>query len=56
MDGKHPSRGDYDFKTLLEVLARKQYQGWVSLEAFDFSFGAETIARESIEHLRAQQV
>lgn len=56
MDGKHPSRGGYDFKTLLEVLARKQYQGWVSLEAFDFSFGAETIARESLEHLQAQQV
>jgi D-psicose/D-tagatose/L-ribulose 3-epimerase len=56
MDGKHCGRGNYDFKTLLEVLARKQYRGWVSLEAFDFSFGSETIARESLAHLQAQQV
>ena len=56
MDGKHCGRGDYDFKTLLEVLARNQYKGWVSLEAFDFSFGSETIARESLEHLLKQQV
>ena len=52
MDGKHCGRGDYDFTTLLEVLAHNQYKGWVSLEAFDFSFGAETIARESLAHLR----
>ncbi len=56
MDGKHCGRGDYDFKTLLKILAENQYKGWVSLEAFDFSFGAEIIARESFSHLRAQQV
>ena len=55
MDGKHCSRGDYDFHTLLRVLADNYYTGWVSLEAFDFSFGAETIARESLQHLQAQQ-
>lgn len=55
MDGKHCSRGDYDFKSLLRVLADNQYKGWVSLEAFDFSFGSETIARESLQHLQAQQ-
>ena len=55
MDGKHCGRGDYDFKSLLQVLADNQYKGWVSLEAFDFSFGAETIARESLRHLQAQQ-
>ena len=56
MDGKHCGRGDYDFKTLLRVLAENQYKGWVSLEAFDFSFGAETIAGESLRHLQIQQL
>lgn len=47
LDGKHPGRGDYDFRAVLEVLARRGYGGWVSVEAFDFSFGGEVIARES---------
>ncbi len=54
MDGKHPGRGDYDFKPVLEVLARRGYRGWISLEAFDFSFGADTIAEESLRHMQAQ--
>jgi sugar phosphate isomerase/epimerase len=54
LDGKHPSRGNYDFKPVLAVLAARGYQGWVSLEAFDFSFGAETIANESLRHMEAQ--
>jgi D-psicose/D-tagatose/L-ribulose 3-epimerase len=54
MDGKHPSKGDYDFKPVLNTLARLNYRGWVSLEAFDFSFGAETIARESIDYLNGE--
>ena len=52
MDGKHCGCGDYDFESLLKVLADNRYTGWVSLEAFDFSFGAETIARESLSHLQ----
>ncbi len=54
MDGGHPGTGDYDFKPVLAVLAARNYSGWVSLEAFDFKPGAETIARESIEHLNAE--
>jgi D-psicose/D-tagatose/L-ribulose 3-epimerase len=54
MDGKHPGRGDYDFKPVLEVLRRRNYQGWVSLEAFDFTPGAETIANESLRYLETQ--
>jgi len=34
---------------MLEKLA---YRGWVSVEAFDFTVGAETIARESLQHMR----
>jgi D-psicose/D-tagatose/L-ribulose 3-epimerase len=54
MDGKHPGMGDYDFKPLLGALRRLDYRHWVSLEAFDFSFGAERIARESIEYLNVE--
>jgi sugar phosphate isomerase/epimerase len=54
MDGRHPSMGDYDFKPILRTLRRLGYRGWVSLEAFDFSFGAERIARESIDYLQGE--
>jgi sugar phosphate isomerase/epimerase len=51
-DGKHCGAGDYDFLPLLRTLKSLNYQGWISLEAFDFSPGAERIASESIEYLR----
>lgn len=54
LDGKHCGKGDYDFKPIFAALAARGYQGWISLEAFDFSFGAETIANESLRHLEAQ--
>ncbi len=54
MDGRHPGKGNYDFKPVLNTLERLGYQGWVSLEAFDFSFGAEKIARESIDYLNRE--
>lgn len=54
MDGKHPGTGSHDFKPVLELLARRGYRGWVSLEAFDFTPGAETIAGESLRYLEAE--
>jgi D-psicose/D-tagatose/L-ribulose 3-epimerase len=54
MDGRHPGKGDYDFKPVLQALKRLCYRGWISLEAFDFSFGAESIARESIDYLNGE--
>lgn len=54
LDGKHCGKGTYDFKPLFEVLLRRGYGRWVSLEAFDFSFGAEVIANESLRHLEAE--
>jgi sugar phosphate isomerase/epimerase len=54
LDGKHPGKGSYDFKPVLSVLAQRGYQGWISMEAFDFSFGSEVIANESIRHMEAQ--
>ena len=54
MDGKHCGRGDYDFKPVLETLLRRDYSGWVSLEAFDFTPGPEVIASESLRYLKAE--
>ena len=54
MDGRHPGTGDYDFKPVFEVLKRRGYSGWISLEAFDFKPGAETIAAESLRFIEAE--
>jgi D-psicose/D-tagatose/L-ribulose 3-epimerase len=51
MDGRHPGTGTYDFKPLFEVLRRRRYRHWVSLEAFDFTPGAENVATESLRFI-----
>jgi D-psicose/D-tagatose/L-ribulose 3-epimerase len=54
LDGRHYGTGNYDFKPVLEVLRRRDYAGWVSLEAFDFTPGAERLAHESLRHLESE--
>jgi sugar phosphate isomerase/epimerase len=54
LDGKHCGAGTYDFKPVLEMLRRRNYQGWISLEAFDFSYGAERLVEESLRHLERE--
>ena len=54
LDGKHCGAGSYDFKPVLAMLRKRNYQGWVSLEAFDFSPGAERLANESLRHLESE--
>jgi D-psicose/D-tagatose/L-ribulose 3-epimerase len=51
MDGRHPGTGSYDFKPLFDVLRRRGYRHWVSLEAFDFAPGAEKIAADSLRFI-----
>jgi len=53
LDGRHCGTGGYDFGPLFEVLARREYRGWISLEAFDFSYGGERIAAESLGFLKS---
>jgi D-psicose/D-tagatose/L-ribulose 3-epimerase len=53
LDGGHCGAGSYDFKPVLEVLRRRNYAGWVSLETFDFTAGAERLANESLRHLES---
>jgi D-psicose/D-tagatose/L-ribulose 3-epimerase len=54
MDGRHCGAGSYDFKPVLSVLRRRGYPGWVSLEAFDFTPGAEKLANDSLRHLESE--
>jgi sugar phosphate isomerase/epimerase len=54
LDGRHCGTGDYDFKPVLETLRRRGYPGWISLEAFDFTPGAEVLAGESLRYLESQ--
>ena len=54
LDGRHCGAGNYDFKPVFDVLRRRDYTGWISLEAFDFSPGAERLANESLRHLESE--
>jgi D-psicose/D-tagatose/L-ribulose 3-epimerase len=54
MDGRHCGTGSYDFKPVLDVVRRRQFPGWVSLEAFDFTPGAEKLASDSLRYLESE--
>ena len=54
MDGRHPGTGDYDFKPVFEVLRRRAYPHWVSLEVFDFAPGPEKIAEDSLRFIEKE--
>jgi D-psicose/D-tagatose/L-ribulose 3-epimerase len=54
LDGRYPGTGAYDFKAVFDVLRRRQYEGWISAEVFDFTAGAATIARDSLRYLETQ--
>jgi sugar phosphate isomerase/epimerase len=47
-----PGFGHVDFVPILRALHDSGYGGWVSVEVFDYSPDAETIARESLRYLR----
>jgi sugar phosphate isomerase/epimerase len=54
IDGRHRGTGTYDLKPLFEVLRRRRYRHWVSLEAFDFAPGADTVAAESLRFIERE--
>ncbi len=54
MDGSHCGAGNYDFKPVLRALRRRGYRGWISLEAFDFTLGAERLVNDSLRHLERE--
>lgn len=55
LDGSYPRpAGGYDFKPVLQVAKDRGFGGWVSMEVFDFSPGAETMVREAMSYLGAE--
>jgi D-psicose/D-tagatose/L-ribulose 3-epimerase len=54
LDGRHCGAGNYGYKPVFEMLRRRGYSGWISLEAFDFTPGAELLANQSLRHLESQ--
>ncbi len=47
-----PGFGSLDFVPIFEALKEVRYDGWVSVEVFDYAPGIERLARESIEYMR----
>jgi sugar phosphate isomerase/epimerase len=47
-----PGFGDTDFVPIFKALKDVNYAGWVSVEVFDYTPDPETIARESLRHMR----
>jgi sugar phosphate isomerase/epimerase len=47
-----PGFGEIDYKPIIEKLKEIGYNGWLSVEVFDFSPGAKVIAERSINYLK----
>ncbi|MFN0052722.1 MAG: sugar phosphate isomerase/epimerase family protein [Planctomycetales bacterium] len=47
-----PGMGPTDFEPILRALVNARYNGWVSVEVFDYAPGCEKIARDSLTYLR----
>lgn len=48
-----PGMGEIDFVPILSALQETNYNGWVSVEVFDYEPGVESLARDSINYLKA---
>jgi sugar phosphate isomerase/epimerase len=55
MDGRHPGTAGYHFGAILKKLQALHYNGWVSLEVFDFKPSAEEIAQASYTYLKSHE-
>ncbi len=47
-----PGMGETDYHPIFEALLKSGYDGWVSVEVFDYSPGAEKITEESLAYMK----
>ena len=47
-----PGMGEIDFDPIFAALRDVNYDGWVSVEVFDYDPGVETLAKDSIEYMQ----
>ncbi|MBM4314193.1 MAG: sugar phosphate isomerase/epimerase, partial [Deltaproteobacteria bacterium] len=47
-----PGMGEVGYVPIIAALRAARYDGWLSVEAFDMRFGAERIAKASVEYLQ----
>jgi sugar phosphate isomerase/epimerase len=47
-----PGMGDVDFVPIFAALANAQYDGWISVEVFDYQPGVDALAGDSIRYMR----
>ena len=48
-----PGMGDVDFVPIFEALKDTHYEGWVSVEVFDYTLGVERLVTESMSNMQA---
>jgi sugar phosphate isomerase/epimerase len=48
-----PGMGEIRYEPIIAALREAGYDGWLCVEAFDFKYGAEKIAKASVEYLRS---
>lgn len=47
-----PGMGDVEFEPIFQALTDVHYDGWISVEVFDYAPGIEKIARQSMQNMR----
>lgn len=47
-----PGMGPVDFHPIFDALKQTEYSGWISVEVFDYSPGAEATATESLKYMK----